>query len=227
MAVVGNQMEIHVQNDGMCRVISGVARKTFTSTSEAVGLVLLGMNQGSLSSAVKWVDFLASKGLAFGSTNKDTFTIMVLPEQERVVQYHRNDTKRELKATFPPMVMAVRMSDQTLRKAMFFMLKAGSEKKLSVTSAEGTLAVFPYGNVYDHGGVCWGNTSVRDIHHPSEVEGAFFGSAFNGDLFYPSYWGGSEGNLPGVVERCDGELPAPRSDRYTKTIVQVVQEIGR
>jgi hypothetical protein len=44
---------------------------------------------------------------------------------------------------------------------------------------------FPYGNVYDHGGICWGTAAIPKITRPMDLIGAlsaFFDSNFNGDL---------------------------------------------
>jgi hypothetical protein len=222
-----SELEIHLK-DGLCKVIEGTARRTYFSTSEAVGLALLGMNQGSVTTSVKWMDFLASKGLAFGATGKESFTIMVIPEKEREISYQRGSgASLRLKVTYPQLIMAVRMINEKVNKTMFFVLKAGEEKKLTITSTSNVMAPFSYGNVYEHGGVCWGNTVIKDIVHPADVEGAFFESAFNGDLFHSSTWGGRDASFPELVERTGGKLPVPVAGQFTKSMVGVVQDIGR
>jgi hypothetical protein len=226
MAVQSSDLEIHV-TEGMCKVIEGPARRTYFSTSEAVGLALLGMTRGSTASTAKWNDFLATNGVAFGSNDKDSFTIMVLPEKERSIVYMRDHTKVDLKATFPPMVMAVRMIHGKVNKAMFFMLKLGEEKKLTISSTASVLAGFPFGNVYEHGGVCWGTHGIGDLTQPQDVEEAFFGSGFNGDLWYPHNWDGDDTNIQVLVTRTHGKLPTVTNRSYTNSIAGVVQEIGR
>ena len=151
---------------------------------------------------------------------------MVLPAGERTIPYGRS-TRRDIKATFPNILFGVRFDNSKLVKATVWCIKPDWEKKLTAGSTEPVLAPFPYGNVYGHGGICWGSTHITDLRQPYEVQDVFFTSGFNGDLYSPGSLGVNDPSLGELVTRTKAQLPAPISGSYNKSVQQMAQELAR
>ena len=228
-------MEIHIK-DGQCKVIEGEARRVYFTTEEALGLAMLRLNPhvagGTV--ALDWADFLGDRGVAMALSGNRALALMRYPATTRSIQYHRGTgSSLDFAVTTPPLLVAAAFVAQKLVKTQLWVIKAGFEDKLSVTGTDNVLSMFPYGNVYSHGGICWGSTPLKDIHQPNEVVGAFFSSGFNGDLYTPSYMGVSEQVLLSYLQRITangtktGVLNLPIETAYVKSVAAVVQDISR
>jgi Prokaryotic E2 family D len=121
----------------------------------------------------------------------------------------------------PPTLMLMTMTARQLVSSSLWVVKAGMEKKLHVGSTDPTLAAFPYGNVYSHGKICWGDTPIRELHHPQEVEDAFFQSGFNGDLTYLGNCGAGERTLPDLIKQVKKDLPIPTT--FSTSVAAAIQ----
>ena len=151
----------------------------------------------------------------------------------RFIPYQRAETEQDFSVTFPPLLWAVSFKARKLTKSQLWVIKAGMETRLSTTSTDNALACFPYGNVYAHGGVCWGTTRLNDVKQPGDVHEAFFASDFNGDLYTRQYINVREDGLFGYLTRITGAgrqtsvLNLPIESLYTKSVAAVVQDIVR
>lgn len=225
MATNDRDLEIHLKN-GICKVIEGPARRTYFSTEEAVGLALLKFNPDNVQVNLSWQDFLSTKGVAFAAQGNKSILLMTTPGKERTIGVGR-DSRTTMTVMMPPILFALKLQGRILVKSLIYVIKAGVEGTLRVTQTDATLCPFPYGNVYTHGGVCWGSTNTRNITSPSEVEDLFFGSTFNGDLCYLSATGVAEHSLIDLHRRVGKALPVPTSGHYNKSVAQVAQDIVR
>lgn len=225
---MSRELQIHIK-DGKCKVIEGAAKRVFWSTEEAVGLALLKLNptlQATIS--VPWQDFLAARGVAFAAAGDKSLNLIVYTNQKRTIQFRRGSgVGQELVIKLPPLLVATSFKDNHLVKTQLWVIKPGMENRLSTTSTDATLCPFPYGNVYSHGGVCWGTTLIRDLRQPGEVVDAFFNSGFNGDLYTASYLGIRDVQLPDLIARVGEDLPVPPATMYTKSVATMAQEINR
>lgn len=219
-------MEIHIK-DGRCKVFEGTSRRVFYTTEEALGLSLLKLNPQNVGSVeLRWVDMLGTRGLAIAPSGSQLLCLQTFPSHQRTLPFRRRDVNREYIVTIPDVLMATNFKNGSLQKASLWTVRAGFMAKLSVTSTDPTLAHWPYGNVYSHGGICWGTTPVRDIHSPQDAFDAFFSSGFNGDLFY--YNGtGLLNFLDGVKRDSGGVYPLLAAERHTQNCAAVVQAIAR
>ncbi len=222
-----DHIEIHIK-DGICKVIEGLSRRVTFTTEESVGLALLKINPSQQAGVIKWNDHLLTRGVAIGVAGAKTYSIWVIPAQDRTIDWRRNERSQQLKVTLPACLMGTVFNGGTLGKATLWVIKPGLESKLTASLQDGCLVAWPYGNIYTHGGVCWGTTSTRDIHTPQEIEDAFFRSGFNGDLWYAgSACGVGEATLPDLVKRVGAVIPVPAATAYTKSVASMVQELGR
>lgn len=219
-------MEIHISG-GKCKVFEGPSRRVFHTTEEALGLSLLKLNpqnQGTVE--LRWLDLLGSRGLAVAPSGSRLVCLQTFPSHTRTIPFRRGDVNREYTVTIPDVLMATSFKDSALQKASLWCVRAGMLPKLSATSADPTLTYWPYGNVYSHGGICWGTTPIREIHTPQDAFDAFFTSGFNGDLF--AYNGSGLLNfLDGVKKDSKGVFPVWEASRYTQTCASVAQSIAR
>jgi hypothetical protein len=226
--MMSEKLEILIEN-GLCKVIEGAARRTYFSTEEAVGLALLKHNPNNQAVNVAWQDFLRTKGLAFTAQGNKCLTIMTYPSQAKTIRCGRGGEEREMVVKFPPLLFAMKLQGKTLVRSSIWCIKAGFEGRLSLDSADPCLAPFPYGNVYNHGGVCWGSTDIRNVRHPQEVEDLFFGSVFNGDLMHL----GSNVGAPDALTmtqlftKFKENIPAPVATSYTASMEGVARDLVR
>ncbi len=218
-------MEIHIK-DGRCKVFEGPSRRVLYTTEEALGLALLKLNpqnQGSVD--LRWLDMLGTRGLAVAPSGTRLVCLQTFPSHQRSLPYRRGDVSREYTVTIPDVLMASSFKDGSMQKASLWIVRPGFREKLSVTSNDPTLSYWPYGNVYNHGGICWGTTPVRDIHTPQDAFDAFFTSGFNGDLY--AYDGAGLLNFLDTVKKGTGVFPVQPAERFTQTCASVVQNITR
>lgn len=222
---MATELEVHISG-GRCKVFEGASRRVFYTTEEALGLSLLKLNpqnQGSVE--LWWVDMLGSRGLAIAASGSRTLCLQTVPSHTRTIPFRRGDTNRDYTVIIPDTLMATNFKDGALQKASLWTVKAGFLPKLSATSADPTLAYWPYGNVYSHGGICWGTTPVRDIHSPQEAFDAFFTSGFNGDLY--AYDSRGLLNFLDTVKKAGGTYPLQSAERHTQSVAAVAQTIAR
>lgn len=211
---------------GRCKVTEGPTKRVFHTTEELLGLYLLRLNPATsgASSAVKWVDQLGKRGMAVGTLGDKTLTLTVFPANKRTIAFGRGDTNKEYTVTLPDVFMPCAFKDGRLMKALMYIIKPGQKDRLSVTNSDGQLSFYPYGNVYNHGGICWGSTSLRDVRTPDEAYEAFFGSAFNGDLY--SF------NALGLLNflnglKGDAAFPPMADTAYVTSVQTAVQALTR
>lgn len=217
--------EIHIK-DGRVKVFEGPSRRVMYTTEEALGLSLLKLNPQNVGNVeLRWVDMLGSRGLAIAPSGSRLVCLQTFPAHQRTIPFRRGDVSREYTVTIPDVLMATNFKDNSLQKASLWVVRPDFLKKLTATSTDPTLAYWPYGNVYTHGGICWGTTPVRDIHTPQDAFDAFFTSGFNGDLF--AYNSTGLLNFLDTVKRDGGAFPLWPAERYTQTCASVVQAIAR
>lgn len=72
-----------------------------------------------------------------------------------------------------------------------------------VCGPEQTVGVWPFGNVYGSGLVCWGTINPPPSSLPREIDALFFGSGFNRDLVYTP-WPADSDCEKFARERCQG-----------------------
>lgn len=221
------EMEIKIK-DGRCRVMDGTTKRVFYTTEESMGLYLLKLNpaaQGNGASGAQWVDQLGQRGIAVGRIGDRTLTLTVYPSKKRDILFGRGDTTRTFTVTLPDLLMACSFKDTKFQKALLYVVKSGQTPQLAVPNTGAQLMYYPYGNVYNHGGICWGSTPLKDIHTPDDAFEAFFGSAFNGDLY--AYNTNGLLNFLTALSGPEKAFPLP-VDSYFQTSVQtVVQGICR
>ena len=228
-------LEIHIK-DGQCKVIEGIGRRVFRTTEEALGLALLRLNPATATGniALNWTDFLADRGVAMALSGDRALTLLKYPSFTRSIVYRRGDSETQnYNITFPPLLWAMSFRTGRLVKSQLWAIKAGMESRLSTTGTENVLACFPYGNVYAHGGVCWGTTRLTDVRQPGDVHETFFASEFNGDLYTRSYIGVRDEGLQGYLHRitnggqATGILNQPVESTFTTSVSAVTQDIAR
>lgn len=220
-------MDVSIKGS-QCKVIYGPAKRVIYTTEEALGLALLGLNENNSSGQTfDWMDFLQSHGLAICCRGTKSMTIHLSPSKMRTILYtvSSSGAGEKLVMTTPPLLITSVFDNKRLVNSGMFVVKAGLEHKLSVTLQEAVLAHFPYGNVHNHGGICWGHAATADIKNPIDVEESFFNSAFNHDLFDPASCGVVDASLGTMVKRTEGILPSPVNFRVS--IDQIIQGMGR
>lgn len=218
-------MEIHITG-GKVKVFEGPARRVFHTTEEALGLSLLKLNPSSQGNVeLRWLDMLGTRGLAVAPSGSRLVCVQTFPSHTRTLPYRRGDTSRDYTVTIPDVLMATNFKDGALIKASLWTVRKDFLSKLSVTSTDPALTYWPYGNVYSHGGICWGTTPIRDIHSPQDAFEAFFASGFNGDLFTFNNLGLL--NFLEMVKKDGGVYPVHEAARYTQNCAAVTQGIAR
>jgi hypothetical protein len=97
-------------------------------------------------------------------------------------QAHQEGYKpRQLMIPFPNCVLIFKVVNRRLFNTWVY----STANKIS--SVDNNLCVFPYGNIYQDGHVCWGQVQLPEINSPqnlSAVVALFFDAPFNGDLTY-------------------------------------------
>ena len=219
-------MEIHIK-DGRVKVFEGPSRRVLHTTEEALGLALLKINPTNQATVdLRWVDMLGTRGLAIAPAGSRVICLQTFAAHSRTLPFRRGDVNRDYTVTIPDVLMASNFKDGSMQKASLWVVRPGFLNKLRTTSTDPALAHWPYGNVYNHGGICWGTTPVRDIHSPQEAFDAFFNSGFNGDLF--AFDGSGLLNfLDRTKKDLAGVFPTWAADRHTQTCSTVAQSIVR
>lgn len=215
-----DMLDIQIRQ-GKVKVIEGARRQVFHTTPESLGLALLRLNPNAgvaQAGDIMWTDMLGSRGLAMGVIGGRTLALQTTPAHTRTIQYRRGDVNREFTVNLPDVLMASHFNDGRLQKASLWIVKPGFLNRVTTTSADASLAPYIFGNVYGHGGICWGTTPVREIHTPQEAFDAFFNSGFNGDLF-----AGPGGSLLTCLQTA-GAFPAVAAATFTKTVPSVIQD---
>ncbi len=214
--------------DGRCKVIEGAARRVLHTTEESLGLYLLRLNPATAAntSNVRWLDMLATRGIAIATVGDRMLALQTFPAELRTIAYVRGDARKDHKVVPPEMLMATAFREGRLQKATLWAIKPGHRERLTPTTQDNVLAYYPFGNVYNHGGICWGTTPIRDISTPQEAFDAFFNSGFNGDLF--AHGGGAGGLQPMLAGLGSShKFPEIASASFTKSVASVAQEIAR
>lgn len=127
--------------------------------------------------------------------NTDGKTIMVLqtPAKKREILYHGRGSRsvEEMTVPFPHVIFGVCLEGSTVRQVLIY------ASKTPIVNNDTRLARFPFGNVWEDGRVCWGNTSIPSINNINQaitVPNLFFQAPFNGDLSENAFRGYSSSN---------------------------------
>jgi hypothetical protein len=225
-------IEIHLQDNGLCRIIEGPARRVLYSTKQGVGLALLGLTEHAQTTEIQWVDFLRTHGVAAGIAHDTTVALLIVPAKHRVIRYRRSSDEStetvEVSLNTPTLLIAAKMRHTRMLRSQLLLIAPGYEHKVTTTLADPCLAAWPYGNVYAHGGICWGRDGVdQQVTHPSEIEEIFFQSGFNGDLWYPGEWGRRSEDLPFLLDSLGPDEALPPPLRYRKTVADTIEFLQR
>lgn len=191
-----HQINFHPNTPGICEVIEGPSKRAFRTTTRAVGIALLGVetpDDVASTGNIQWTDYLSTHGIAVGTRGKRTYTLGVLPAKERTVNYtgalDQANASRTLTMKFPPILLGLckeGIGPRSFKKAVVFSLAHEQPlTNLNVTLAANVACSFPYGNIYaGTGQICWGTVPHTHIQSLTDLEELFFGSDFNGDLYY-------------------------------------------
>lgn len=129
-----------------------------------------------------WIDLLGATtpGVALQTTgNRKVRIVMSFPERRQQMMVGEDDQRL---ITIPPVVWLTEwhMDTTHLERAFLWV----SEARIVTISAITRVMAWPFGNVYDHGAVCWGQVPVRHLTYtdPTAVDVLFFTTPFNDDL---------------------------------------------
>jgi hypothetical protein len=98
--------------------------------------------------------------------------------------YNNKDISEKIDLPFPTCLACFKIIDFKIHRSNFFALQN------SFQTGKESLMIFPYGNVYENGNICWGRNALPKIQSSMElvsVINTFFNSEFNGDLFNINY----------------------------------------
>jgi hypothetical protein len=132
---------------------------------------------------------------------------------------------RILRIPFPPCLFVFDVRTNKIRLSRVFALRG------TLSRENDELCVFPFGNVYAGGDICWGSANLPRIKTPMNLIGVisiFLDSAFNGDLYrgrtnlvYDD--GSSVRGFWDLVKYLDGKETFP--DRGLKTSTTKLQSL--
>lgn len=220
MTQVPAEILIKVENDTRRPVsihlprIGSTSAAIYTGTLDQVGRLLraaAGMEQdGNRDEAIPLLDFMPWADMAVGQQgSKVEMFFRRRGPIERVLQISRE----EMSVTIPfNMIWHLKWLEHNLATTQVFIEQRGQEQRLL---GDIDVSYWPWGNVYERGDICWGETSTRGLRpaDPLAVEALFLGSPFNNDLRHSQ--------VPNLVEwyhnNEDHNLPTPRGGlRWTK-----------
>lgn len=157
-------------------------RDVFFCAPNVVGQLLANIEEGAGLSRTTWIDLLGATtpGIAIsrGGGRNAVWTVLAFPARQKQV---RHVDYAQLTWNLPPTTWVVKWN--TAGGHVTSWLFAGPTRITSVTDTQRVVA-FPFGNVYDHGQVCWGNVvlTTLNISDPLAIDNVFFASRFNHDL---------------------------------------------
>lgn len=225
-----HQINFHSGAPGICEVIEGSSRRAFRTTTRAVGIALLGVetpDDVASTGNIQWTDYLSTHGIAVGTRGKRTYTLGVLPTKERTVNYTGAldvaTASRALTMRFPPVLLGLckeGTGPRSFKKGVVFCLAHEQPlANLNVTLAANIACSFPYGNIYaGTGQICWGTVPHTHIQSLADLEELFFGSDFNGDLYY-----GGNSRLVTLARAYNGKpLPVPSPTASIPSIIRIL-----
>lgn len=223
----------HENGRGFVRVTAG--SRQYLTTPMAAGLSLLGLTgeDAAATTEVEWDDHLATHGLAIGHVGPETLTLAVRPSMVRTVGYSRDGVTRQVPMTYPPTLTCLvtsRVAGVTrFVRGIFYCVKPAALASLSITTLDPVAIAFPYGNVYAEGRICWGGVATSGTCRTiAELEAAFYGSGFNGDLYHPaSFATGAVNAFSTMMTRADGILPVPRDNSFNTNIPTIIARMRR
>jgi len=149
-------------------------------------------------------------GTRFYSGTKKQYCIgMQVPAKVRTVKFSMMDKSYML--PFPELLFVFSIRDKNIIKTKLFACIPPIGRKHDM------LYLFPFGNVYEDGSICWGSVNRYNVEEPAALDGmvaSFFSSVFSGHLtwgtrmFHPPADSGV-GDLRGLVEYLSGKEHFP------------------
>lgn len=130
-----------------------------------------------------WVDLLSSPwAVATLSLPGDRFgVIFVEPAQTRTLQWSYRGRPHTSTIDTPPLLWGLGFQRYQLFYSALFCV---DRRPMSVTDSAARGCVWPMGNVYPDGHICWGEVQVTVARtNPTGIVSQFFGSPFNMDLY--------------------------------------------
>lgn len=135
----------------------------------------------SLVNSYKFSTGIIPKGTRFFSGTSSNYIIGVeTPAIIKPCNLFINKEKSQILLPIPKCLFTFNIGNSNIEGSFIHALKH------SIFSKSDNLFIFPYGNSYDYGSICWGDVKIGKINSPIEVIGLisqFFDSYFNGDLF--------------------------------------------
>jgi hypothetical protein len=239
-------VQIDDNNRTLARVVNEHGKQAGYVHMENLAQILLGATaetQGQEAvSRERWVDLLGSHGVAMVKTAQNVQLILARPREFRNSEWpHLDETqgryiRKRLRIEFPPQLWRLQYNNGFHASSQLFLTPE------LVTSLESSIPIhrFPYGNVYEHGGICWG--AVRAVNRmkdndPNALIDLFWNSGFNKDLGRSFYIGEKAYN--GVYEWAMSELgsreltpsvgfimPMPTTERVFANVGALVSNIS-
>lgn len=204
---------------GVCDVTYGTMGRRVRTHLQPFLLAMLEGEYGRIGNAaatagLRWVDMLATHGVAIGTRGDSTITVAVLPPKARTVRDGDGD---DITITFPHLFLVMHTKPTRFVKAKLFCINEAALATIAVTADTACLSSFPWGNVYQtSGNICWGSVRHADIRTLADFEAAFFGSGFNHDLWH----GPSGASLTSLTSMNGNRLPPPTT--WPSTIVAAI-----
>jgi len=185
---------------------------------------------------LEWCDALNSHGIAWTGTQATRLRMVVgWKQEERKSIFYRGMREagpmtEELAITIPPRLWVLSWQGGALQESRLYVCK--EEFPMAVVDDTTQIEPYPGGNVYEHGGICWGSTPLPtfSIGAQAAVDHLFFTSLFNGDvarLPYPlKEWYTREMRR---LKAAGYAAPAPRlpwSGAYPTTLMRALRDRG-
>lgn len=162
---------------------TGLRRTTWVAP-EVLGRTLTQLPNDSGSGRGPWVDLLNTAGVAWrGTAGQALQVVMRRPGGLRHIHYHG--------AAYDVIIPAELGWDavweqEHLRNVHLWLCRPDALHSIALP---GQVVPWPYGNVFNHGGICWGDNRVDTIRPGDvlEIEARFFGTPFNTDLRHEEF----------------------------------------
>lgn len=174
---MGNELTIKINDDAANATVQ--IKNDENITTKTVSILDL-INKLSKKNRIH-SDILPIGTRYFSGSQKDfTIAIEIPPKVRNISIYGRSGEVEKVSVAFPPCLFIVSVVDNSIRSTKMFAVKR------QIMTFEDELFMFPLGNIYDDGRICWGSTSIiKKIEKPIEITSEinlFFDSVFNGDL---------------------------------------------
>lgn len=149
-------------------------------------------------------------GTRFYSGTKNVYRIGIqVPTKIRTTEFHLHDLSQAFTVPFPEMLFVFGIKEKRIINSMLFACIP------PIGRPHDRLYLFPFGNVWEDGRICWGKVPHASIEEPIVLDTMvtrFFGSVFSGHLisgtntFYPPQ---GVVNLQTLLEHLSGQEHFP------------------